>query len=548
MSIPRVGLLGVGIASILFAAGCGGGQAGPTPDIDATAEARVELAKASLSGPTAAPLPAYTPLPIDAAVPTLAPQVVIKASLSAPTAAPLPAYTPPPIDAPVPAPAPQVVIKQLVKETPVEVVVEKRVEEIVEVVVTATPSPVPTATPSPTPSPTSSESELDWNWAAVGEDGESLPSCGDSIFTHPVVDPDDATPFFLVNKGYPHDHMVYWGTRKFYQRESPPPTGVLGTEQVQLYAPADIYYMSVWRIVNESHDGGTFEEWAIGASICEGYTLGWGHLGRPVEEILVEVRKVVPRDSSECPVSTTEEALVTTRVVFCRWGVFFNPPFRAGTPISKSSGYASGFDFGLRLLGLTAEELRQHPSYGYAINPWAYSGGNAVCTLEYFPEPYRTSYLELMEGRCGPFNQDVPGTAMGVWLPIRPPADGSVPDRGPGTEWYSLGRESELYLWEDSVDESVHKLHSGSQLPGVPGGSYGIETVSDGLVNREWDSVVPGAVYCAELVPRFGATVTEVVLVEVSEDGRTLTIEGITGKHCPEGGYSFSPDAHTMYR
>ena len=233
--------------------------------------------------------------------------------------------------------------------------------------------------------------------------------------------------------------MVYWGTRKLYERESPPAAGVRGTEQVQLYAPAEIYSMQVRRIVNESHDGGTFEEWAISAGICEGYTLGWGHLGRPVEEILGEVRKVVPRDWSDCPVSTTEEALVTTRVGFCVWGVFFNPPFSAGTPISKSSGYASGFDFGLSLLGLTAEELRQHPSYGYAINPWAYSGGVSVCPLEYFPEPHRTSYLELMAGRCGPFNQDVPGTALGVWLPVPPPADGSVPDRGPGTVLHSLG-------------------------------------------------------------------------------------------------------------
>ena len=172
MIIPRLVLVGVGIAAILFAVGCASGQAGPTPDTDATIEARVNPAKASLSVPTAVPLPS-----------------------------------------------------------------------------TATPSPTPI--PSPTPEPTEF-----WNRAMVGEDGEPLPSCGDSIFTHPVVDLEDATPFFLVNKGYPHDHMVYWGTRKFYERESPPPVGVRGTEQVQLYAPADIYYMQVSRIVNESHDGG----------------------------------------------------------------------------------------------------------------------------------------------------------------------------------------------------------------------------------------------------------------------------------------------------
>ncbi len=387
----------------------------------------------------------------------------------------------------------------------------------------------------------------------VGEDGKLLPSCGDSIFTHPVVDPEDATPFFWENKGYPHDHMVYWATRQL--NEEFPAAGVPASEQVQLYAPADIYFMNFGRIVRESHDGGIYEEWGPYTNICEGHSLFWGHVGRPVEEILDNFKKTVPVEWTDCPASTTEEALVTTEVGECRWNVFFDPPISAGTPIWKSSGYTTGFDLGLQLFGLTAEELQQHPSYGYSINPWVHSGGNSVCTLEYFPEPYGTAYLESMAGRCGPFNQDVPGTAMGMWLPLRPPGDGSVPNHGPGTEWQSLRRgfTSGLYLYEDSVDESVHKLEIGSQLPGIPAGMYRFETVSDGLVNREWDSVVPGEVYCAELrhqraVSGWDYTATEVLLVGVSEDGRSLTIEGIAGTQCGEGWYSFSPDAHTMYR
>ncbi len=347
--------------------------------------------------------------------------------------------------------------------------------------------------------------------------------------------------------------MVYWATRKLNKEF--PAAGIPASEQVQVYAPADIYFMNFGRSILESQDGGTYEEWGAYTIICEGYSLFWSHVGRPVEEILDIFRKTAPVEWTDCPVSTTEEALVTTELGQCRWNVFINPPISAGTPIWKSSGYSTGFDLGLRLAGLTAEELQQHPSYGYSINPWVHSGGNAVCTLEYFPEPYRTTYLESMAGRCGPFNQDVPGTAMGMWLPIRPPADGSVPDRGRGTEWASLGggKTSGLDLYEDWVDESVHKLEIGSQLPDIPAGMYRIGTVSDGLVNREWDSVVPGEVYCAELRRQRGVsgwddTVTEVVLIEVSEDGRTLTIEGMTRMRCEEGQYSFSADAHAMCR
>ncbi len=418
---------------------------------------------------------------------------------------------------------------------------------------TSTVTPSPTATPTSTATSTPSDPEPFWNRAKVGEDGEPLPSCGGSIFTHPVVDPEDATPFFWEKGGYPHGHVVYRGTREF--SEEAPLAGVPVSEQVQLYAPADIYFMNFGRDVRESHDGGTYEEWGVYTIICEGYSLFWGHVGTPIEEVLDNFRTTAPVEWTDCPASTTEEALVTTEIGHCRWNMFLDPPIKAGTPIWKSSGYTTGFDFGLQLFGLTAAELQQHPSYGYAINPWVHSGGNAVCTLEYFPEPYRTSYLESMSGRCGPFNQDVPGTAMGMWLPIPPLADGSIPNHGHGTVWDALGEgdTSGLYLHQDWIDDSVHKVNIGSQLPNIPAGKYRVETVADGLVNRKWDSVVPGEVYCAELHRQTSVwgsddTVTGVVLIEVSEDGRTLTIEGITRTQCGEGPHSFSTDAHTMYR
>lgn len=502
------------------------------PDSTATPESTATL------GPSlkAAALPRRTPVAVEtpATLPTAVAPTLLPAIHATPLNTSMPATTPAPVPTVAPAPTPPTIAAPELS-----------------------PTPLPRPALSPTPIPSPSESEGFWNQANVGQDGEPIPSCGDSIFTHRVVDTGDATPFFWVEDVYPHEHMVYWTTPRLNEG-SFQPAGIPNTEQVQLYAPADIYFMQVWRIVDESYGGGTFEDWKMSTTICNGYRLNFGHVGRPVEEILVEVRKTVSVDWSDCPVSTTEEALVTTRAGSCVWRVFFDPPISAGTPILKSSGYTTGFDLGLELLGLTAEELRQQPSYGYSINPWAYSGGRSVCTLEYFPEPYRTAYLESMESRCGPINQDVPGTAIGVWLPIPPPADGSVPDRGPGTVWQSMGVGGEglasgLYLFEDWVIESVHRLHIGSQLPDIPAGKYRIETVSGGLVNREWDSVVAGNVHCAELRPQWAVsgwddTVSGVVLIEVSEDGRTLTIEGSTETQCPEGQYSFSADAHTMYR
>ena len=97
---------------------CGGASNTPDlPDIEATVEARLELAKASLVAPTAVPLPTYTPMPL---------------------------------------PSPEVIVKEVVveKEVPVEVQVIKEVEVIKRVIV---PGPdrvvIVTATPTSHPPP-----------------------------------------------------------------------------------------------------------------------------------------------------------------------------------------------------------------------------------------------------------------------------------------------------------------------------------------------------------------------------------------------------------
>ena len=51
-------LLGLVLVAVVMA--CGRTEPEPLPDIDATVEARVELATASLVAPTAVPLPTYT--------------------------------------------------------------------------------------------------------------------------------------------------------------------------------------------------------------------------------------------------------------------------------------------------------------------------------------------------------------------------------------------------------------------------------------------------------------------------------------------------------
>jgi len=84
MKLLKVGLLIAGIASILFAAGCGGGQGEPTPVSDVK-----EVT------PTDTPAPTDTPEPTSILVPTAAPNPT-----SSPSSTPVPTNTPNPISSP----------------------------------------------------------------------------------------------------------------------------------------------------------------------------------------------------------------------------------------------------------------------------------------------------------------------------------------------------------------------------------------------------------------------------------------------------------------
>ena len=137
MHIVKTVLTIAGIALILATVACGGGQSVPTPDIDATTEARVK-------GEVAA-RPTVTP--------TVVLKVVLKEETSitsdpthtdipdpTPTDTPAPANTPLPDSTATPVPTPE--------NTPVPA---------------ETPLPTPTSTPEPTFTPAPSPLELMWN-------------------------------------------------------------------------------------------------------------------------------------------------------------------------------------------------------------------------------------------------------------------------------------------------------------------------------------------------------------------------------------------------
>ena len=153
----------------------------------------------------------------------------------------------------------------------------------------------------------------------------------------------------------------------------------------------------------------------------------------------------------------------------------------------------------------------------------------------------------LLDAGCGPFNQDVPGTAMGFWLttptPENPrPRNQRIPDEN-------------QTLWLFATDDTplAHRITVGTAVTGLERGQYRFTYRDSGRVNRRWDEVTPDEVYCVELQRQTSfASFEEIpqasVLVEVSADGMMMTIQAISSGMCEGEAFSFSGTEQTFYR
>ena len=405
---------------------------------------------------------------------------------------------------------------------------------------TTTTAPTTTATPTTTPPTITTPPTTTW----TRSDGSPLPSCGGEFaFTAPLVDPADVESVMFHPGGHvtPHEHMAYWSTG-----EPADPSGFLTSNQVQLTAPADLFVVDLgWG--HGDGEGGSYLEWGGYFTFCDGHGAMFGHVGQPTDELLEILESGIVVESmsgqADCDLGGDTDSAVGEG---CRRSIEAFVP--AGTSLFRSSGIAAGFDFGLVLKGLTVDELTKHPSYGFSIMPWRSGSGSAVCPLDYFPEPWRSDYFALFASiRCGPFNQDVPGTAMGLWFPS-PSSDQPPP---PWEPWPNEELES-IWLFAYHNDPAKHELTVGNDSFGLERANFVIATQNQGTVNRRWDEVVTGDVFCVELLRADSAfthesTPSAIAILKLSTDGLALTIEGFHRTECVDD-LDFGEKARTFHR
>ena len=355
-----------------------------------------------------------------------------------------------------------------------------------------------------------------------------LSSCGDekeffSVSPLAYEDFTDLAPLGTVSPPshtFPTDHMYF-----FLQSENPSDPESL-RKKVPVYAPGDMTITSITS-QEKSKDGKRestdYSMDFLPCSEVSGYFIHMSSLSEKLKNEFDSERK-------RCDEYSTGGYSYNN----CNAGVEIK--VEAGEEIGTAGGTTNQAALDLGMLDF------RNPPLQYANQKrWEGKSVNTVCPLDYFSSPAREEiYAKVGDNRqkrtiepiCGQIDQDIAGTAQGVWFTKGTPQnfESSHPE------------DPHLALVHDNVDyvQPVFSIGNSLQKSGLDAGRYYYTVNKSGNINRDFGKVVPGTIYCfGDITQRFFPDpLSFIILVEMPTE-TTLKIEGQEKSSCTSH-YQFS--------
>lgn len=207
---------------------------------------------------------------------------------------------------------------------------------------------------------------------------------------------------------------------------------------------------------------------------------------------------------------------------------------KAGEQIGTAGGMKGQTSLDLGMLDFRISPLQ------YANQKrWGSKSVNTVCPLDYFSSPAKEkiyakvgdySQKRVIEPICGRIDQDIAGTAQGVWFKKDTPQnfESSHPE------------DPHLALVHDNVDYAQPVFSIGNSVQGLEAGRYYYTSKETGFLNRDFGDVIPGNVYCFEGVNnRFNPDPLGFIIILEMPIETTLKIERQEKSSCTSP-YQFS--------
>ncbi|MGD2252007.1 MAG: hypothetical protein PVF70_03720 [Anaerolineales bacterium] len=372
----------------------------------------------------------------------------------------------------------------------------------------------------------------------------SNPCPAGPLFSRAPIELDQITSMSVLGSLIPPGHT--FPTPHLYMFVRNPDT----TEDIPatIYAPADMMVTSIiFKYQEKSGILTDYTDYDVHFSVCDQVQLYFIHVRSLTHPDIVRVM-----GEGDCPLSGAERG-------YGECYLRVEIPVQAGEVLGATGdrdAAISGLDVGLRDYRL------QHGRSAFANpdrwcdeqHPHIAQHCYASCFFDYMSPEAAAPYLELfikssgdpiirrMEAPvCGTVYLDVPFSAQGYWFPSREPA---------------ASEENSLYLGPNDFLPSMYSFSTGHAIPGLDSFVYTFVPQTSGTVNRRFDEITDGEIYCFDtLYDSLESLVQELphsramsIILQLANDGQSLTIEKRSEASCETGLWSFSENAVGFYR
>jgi len=351
-----------------------------------------------------------------------------------------------------------------------------------------------------------------------------IPGCGtgNEFFTHRPVnfeDIDSITPLGNLNPSghtFPTDH-IYLNIKK-------------GKENLPVYAPGDVWVTGL-DIQEKYENGRTVMDYSVDFRPC-----------RELRASYIHIMTLSDKLQSEFDRNYSQENCVEEETGGDRFKTCF---VEADVKLSAGELVGTTGKKGQINFDLDVNDLRVDTSWVRGYTKWVRwreSYLSAVCPLDYFTLDLKAKLYSIVgdfggvrrtvEPICGTVNQDVWGTAQGIWFLS-------------GEKVVERARDDEhMALVHDNVDPTLGAFSIGISMEekGLPSSAYKFEPKHAGFVNRDFDEVKPdGNTYCYVASGGYSGQHHDHTIIIKMLDDKTLRIAKLDeGSTCGSGPWKFS--------
>ncbi len=343
------------------------------------------------------------------------------------------------------------------------------------------------------------------------DDGAPCPE--GPVFTHHVIDPDSVANIDPLGNLNPPGH-VFPSDHGGYYVASPPVDKL--THRVNLYAPGDIL---ITNMVASEHIVAEITDFELNFEVCSDLWGRFGHITTLDEDLF--------GNTADYTQWTLEAEYTTGGETYRRWSTNVRISVTGGDLLGTTGGVPNqgGLDFGMydrRTSPPTPANPARWSGYGYLY---------ARLFVELYEEGLVRDELWALVNRedvpgdehPGGYNmQDVPGTAHGAWFF---PGEPNNPE------------DPHLALVQSHTQPSRLVFSVGTSIPAVGSGAFAFVPENDGVLNRDFASVMPdGTVY------GFVVEWPDYTFFIQMPDADTLWIEALDGEHTDPAAWVFTDD------